>query len=136
MGFVGANDDGNVAVVTAATERPVDSLSGRAWFQRGINGLTAKLRARWTQGECHSHPGGAPDPSGNDVRKMHSISIDPSYRCPKPITVIAGTSGKSMRVSVSVLETGELIRPRPAPAPQSNAHDRSPITLVPNKRTT
>ncbi|ELT50860.1 Mov34/MPN/PAD-1 family protein [Brucella sp. ZJ1_1] len=134
-------NDGNVAVVTAATERPADSLAGRAWFQRGISGLTAKLRARWTQGEYylgewHSHPGGAPDPSSNDVREMRSISIDPSYRCPKPIMVIAGTSGKSMRVSVSVLETGGLIRLKPAPSPQSNANDRSPITQAPNNRTT
>ncbi|WP_245512270.1 Mov34/MPN/PAD-1 family protein [Rhizobium leguminosarum] len=112
--------DGNVAVVTAATERPNDSSSGRAWFQRGVSGLTAKLRARWTHGEYylgewHSHPGGAPDPSSNDIREMHSISIDTSYRCPKPIMVIAGTSGQSIRISVSVLENGRLTRLKPGP---------------------
>lgn len=130
-------EDGNVAVVTAATERPADSSSGRAWFQRGISGLTAKLRARWVRGEYylgewHSHPGGAPDPSSNDVREMRSIAIDTSYKCPKPIMVIAGTLGNSMRVSVSVLENGGLIRLKPAPSPQGNASDSSPTILAPD----
>ncbi|NEI65878.1 MULTISPECIES: Mov34/MPN/PAD-1 family protein [Rhizobium] len=133
-------NDGNVAVVTAATERPADSSSGRAWFQRGITGLTAKLRARWAHGEYylgewHSHPGGAPDPSSNDIREMLSISIDNSYRCPKPIMVIAGTSGQSMRVSVSVLENGQIIRLKPVPSPQGNTSDRSPTTVTPINRT-
>lgn len=123
--------DGNVAVVTAATERPADSNAGRAWFQRGISGLTAKLRARWVHGEYylgewHSHPGGAPDPSNNDIREMRSIAIDTSYRCPKPIMVIAGTSGQSMRISVSVLENGRLIRLKPVVSPRDSGTE-SPI---------
>ncbi|MBY5660410.1 Mov34/MPN/PAD-1 family protein [Rhizobium leguminosarum] len=111
-------DEGNVAVITTATERPGDSKAGRAWFQRGISGLTTKLRGRWKHGEYylgewHSHPGSAPDPSTNDIREMRSISIDTSYRCPKPILVIAGTPGQHMRISVSVMENGGLIRLRP-----------------------
>ncbi|ERM00081.1 hypothetical protein Q644_06970 [Brucella intermedia 229E] len=139
-------NDGNVAVVTAATERPADSLAGRAWFQRGISGLTAKLRARWTQGEYylgewHSHPpGGAPPdpPSSNDVREMRSISIDPSYRCPKPIMVIAGgtSGGKSMRVSVSVLETGGLIRLKPALRHKATQTTARRLPKPPTNRTT
>ncbi|MFS8146919.1 Mov34/MPN/PAD-1 family protein [Rhizobium sp. BR 249] len=124
-------NDGNVAVVTAATERPADSSSGRAWFQRGISGLKAKLRTRWVAGEFyvgewHSHPGGAPDPSGNDIRVMRSISIDTSYRCPKPIMLIAGTSSKPIRISVSVLENGSLIRLKPVESPR-NSGTESPI---------
>ncbi|AEG04144.1 hypothetical protein GOA59_28875 [Sinorhizobium meliloti] len=124
-------NDGNVAVVTAATECPADSSSGRAWFQRGISGLTAKLRARWANGEFylgewHSHPGCAPDPSSNDIRVMRSISIDASYRCPKPIMVIAGTARESIRISVSVLENGRLIRLKPVVSPRSSGTE-SPI---------
>ncbi|WFU10362.1 Mov34/MPN/PAD-1 family protein [Rhizobium sp. CB3090] len=123
-------NDGNVAVVTAATERPTDSSSGRAWFQRGISGLTAKLRARWAYGEYylgewHSHPGGAPDPSSNDIREMRSISMDTSYGCPKPIMIIAGTSDASVRISVSVLENGRLLRLRPVQSPRDDRTDRS-----------
>jgi integrative and conjugative element protein (TIGR02256 family) len=123
-------DDGNVAVVAAATERPSDSSSGSVWFQRGISGLTTKLRDRWAHGEYylgewHSHPGGAPDPSINDIREMRSISIDPSYRCPKPIMVIAGTSGQSIRISVGVLENGRLIRLKPVLSPMDTGTDRS-----------
>ena len=126
-------NDGNVAVVTAATERPADSSSGRAWFQRGISGLTAKLRARWAHGEYylgewHSHPGGAPDPSNNDIREMRLISIDASYRCPKLIMVIAGTFGQSMRISVSVLENGQLIRLQPISSPRGSGTNRPIVT--------
>ncbi|WP_077961226.1 Mov34/MPN/PAD-1 family protein [Ensifer adhaerens] len=124
--------DGNLAVVTAATESPGDSSSGRAWFQRGMKGLTAKLRARWPHGEYylgewHSHPGGAPDPSSDDIRGMRSISIDISYKCPKPIMIIAGTSGTSIRISVSVLENGRLLRLRPRVPPTGSGTDRSII---------
>ncbi|MDR9762230.1 Mov34/MPN/PAD-1 family protein [Rhizobium redzepovicii] len=119
-------DDGNVAVITTATERPGDSKAGRAWFQRGIDGLKTKLRDRWKHGEhylgeWHSHPGGAPDPSTNDIREMRSISINTSYRCRKPILVIAGTSGQHLRISVSVMENGGLIRLRPV-SPKQEAN--------------
>ncbi len=129
-------NDGSVAVVTAATERPADSSSGTAWFQRGISGLTAKLRSRWGNGEFylgewHSHPGGAPDPSSNDIRVMRSIAIDASYRCPKPIMVIAGTSKDSIRISVSVVENGRLIRLKPVGPPRSSGTE-SPIITAPS----
>lgn len=123
--------DGNTAVVTAATEKPADSSSGRAWFQRGISGLTARLRARWASGEYyvgewHSHPGGGPNPSGNDIREMRSISIDACYKCPKPIMIIAGTSGQHVRISVSVLESGRLIRLEPVASSPESLSARSP----------
>lgn len=126
--------DSNVAIVSAATECPSDSNAGRAWFQRGISGLTAKLRARWIHGEYylgewHSHPGAPPDPSSNDIREMRSISIDASYRCPKPIMIIAGTSDTSVRISVSILENGRFLRLRPVQSPRDNRiHSIAPET--------
>ncbi|MGH0229750.1 Mov34/MPN/PAD-1 family protein [Sinorhizobium meliloti] len=106
---------GNSAIVTEATVRPKDSRSGQTWFQRGIHGLKDTLRNRWSRGEYyvgewHSHPGGPPTPSSNDLREMQTISREVSYRCPKPIMIIAGTSlAASVTLSVSVLENGSLI---------------------------
>lgn len=107
--------DGDVAVITAATTRPSDSGSGRAWFQRGIRGLKELLRARWGQGEYylgewHSHPGGAPNPSSNDVREMRAIARDAGYRCQEPILVIAGTFGTCVTLSVNVMHQYRLLK--------------------------
>lgn len=125
------NAEGNVALVSMATARPADSRSGRAWFQRGIIGLRELLRAQWRSGhyylgEWHSHPGGAPHPSSSDIREMCSIARDVSYRCPKPIMVIAGTSGPSVTLSVSVLENERLLilRRRPEAAEGRTAEVR------------
>lgn len=109
------HNDGSIAVVTGATAGPTDSVSGTTWFQRGVRGLRELLRDRWPRGEYylgewHSHPGGAPDPSRDDFREMRSISIDSSYRCPKPLLVIAGTSAASVELSVSVIDEGRLVR--------------------------
>jgi proteasome lid subunit RPN8/RPN11 len=111
---------GNSAIVTEATVRPKDSRSGQTWFQRGIHGLKDMLRTRWSRGEYyvgewHSHPGGPPTPSRNDLREMQTISREVSYRCPKPILVIAGTVGSAVRLSVSVLEHDCLITFRRTP---------------------
>jgi integrative and conjugative element protein (TIGR02256 family) len=108
-------DDGYTALVTSATARPNDSISGRTWFQRGVRGLKELLRDRWRRGEYylgewHSHPDGSPEPSGNDFREMRSISIDSSYRCNRPLLIIAGTSAGSIELSVSVIDSGRLVR--------------------------
>ncbi|MBU2329202.1 MAG: Mov34/MPN/PAD-1 family protein [Alphaproteobacteria bacterium] len=108
-------DDGNTAVVTGATARTVDSSSGRAWFSRGVTGLKELLRERWQHGEYylgewHSHPGGSPDPSGNDFREMRSISLDSRYRCTRPLLIVAGTSAGAIELSVSVIDSGRLER--------------------------
>jgi len=113
-------DDGNTALVTSATARPNDSISGRTWFQRGVRGLKELLRDRWLRGEYylgewHSHPGGSPDPSGNDFREMRSISIDSNYRCSRPLLIIAGTSAGSIELSVSVIDSGRLVRLQGSP---------------------
>jgi hypothetical protein len=105
---------GNAATVSEATSRPRDSKSGWSWFQRGASGLKDLLRKRWSGGdyylgEWHSHPGAAPDPSGNDINEMRSISRDPTYDCPKPIMIIAGTPFGTVRLSASVFENGRLL---------------------------
>ncbi len=110
--------DGNTAVVTVASTRSTDSSSGRAWFQRGVVGLKELLRTRWTRGEYylgewHSHPGGSPDPSGPDLREMRAVSRDVSYRCPRPILIIAGiSSGFAVTLSASVLADDRLLKLR------------------------
>ncbi|WP_246746750.1 Mov34/MPN/PAD-1 family protein [Agrobacterium burrii] len=106
--------DGNSAIVTEATTRPKDSRAGSTWFQRGVHGLKDLLRNRWSRGsyyvgEWHSHPSGSPAPSANDLKEMQAISREVSYRCPKPILIIAGTMGATVRLSVSVLEYDRLI---------------------------
>jgi hypothetical protein len=90
------------------------------------------LRNRWSRGEYyvgewHSHPGGTPDPSSNDLREMQAISREVSYRCPKPIMIIAGTlAGPSVTLSVSVLENDRLIILRRT-LPNSPFLDGSPV---------
>lgn len=115
--LIGSYDrDGRRATVTEATMKSKDSRSGRTWFQRGVRGLQDVLQLRWSQaqyyiGEWHSHPGGAPEPSGNDVREMQAISREISYQCPKPIMIIAGTAGGgTVDLSASVVDGGALIR--------------------------
>ena len=104
----------DVAIVKEATSRTRDSRSGWSWFERGASGLKDLLRTRWSRGdyylgEWHSHPGAAPDPSGDDINNMRTISRDRSYECPKPIMVIAGTTFQTVRLSVSVFEAGSLL---------------------------
>lgn len=108
--------DGNNVTVSEATAQPKDSQSGRRWFRRGVHGLKALLRSRWGHGEYyigewHSHPGATPEPSANDIKEMRAISREFSYRCPKPIMIIAGTSaGREIYLSTSVFEGGNLVR--------------------------
>ena len=115
--LIGSYDpDGRIATVTEATMKPRDSRAGRTWFQRGVRGLKGVLRLRWSEGqyyigEWHSHPGGAPEPSGNDIREMQAISKEIGYQCPKPIMVIAGTAGGGVvKLSTSVINGSVLIR--------------------------
>lgn len=137
---------GDVAIVQEATARPRDSKSGWSWFQRGSSGLRSLLRKRWSEGdyylgEWHSHPGAAPDPSGNDINEMRAISREPTYVCPKPILIIAGTPFRTLRLSVSVFEGGMLLplqrvldEPKFEPRPLSAADAGSIITSAQLKK--
>ncbi|MBZ9801102.1 Mov34/MPN/PAD-1 family protein [Mesorhizobium sp. ES1-6] len=93
------------ADIVEATPRPRGSLSGWFWFQRSKHGLASLLEDRWRLGfhylgEWHFHPGGAPTPSGPDIRAMRRIASDEVYRCPSPILVILGGQPKT-RWSIS-----------------------------------
>ncbi|AZO23616.1 hypothetical protein EJ070_25035 [Mesorhizobium sp. M1E.F.Ca.ET.045.02.1.1] len=107
---------GNNVTVSEATTQSKDSRSGRTWFQRGVHGLKDLLQSRWRHGEYyvgewHSHPRAAPEPSANDIKEMRAISKEISYRCPKPVMIIAGTSAaREVYLSASVFERGGLVR--------------------------
>lgn len=86
------------ALVTAVTDAPADSKSGRTWFIRGVRGLQRKLDALWRRqrdyylGEWHFHPGGAPCPSQTDSDQMQEIAEAEQYHCPEPVLLIIGGS--------------------------------------------
>jgi len=84
------------AMVQSVTGAPVDSKTGRTWFERGIRGLQAKLDLLWRRnegyylGEWHFHPFGAPIPSSIDNKQLQKISRSRLYRCPEPLLIILG----------------------------------------------
>lgn len=102
------SDDGSTAIIMEATTRPADSLAGRTTFQRGVKGLRSLLHSRWKTGlyyvgEWHFHPGGTPEPSGDDVESMRSIAANPYYQCLEPIMIIlGGNPAGSYSLSASV----------------------------------
>jgi integrative and conjugative element protein (TIGR02256 family) len=93
------NDALSCAVVTDASERPLDSKSGRNWLVRGTAGLQGWLDRLWCNnkrryylGEWHFHPGGVPEPSPTDTKQMGTIARSPSYKCPEPVLLLGGSS--------------------------------------------
>lgn len=84
------------AFVTSCSGPPRDSRVGKAWFNRGVKGISGWLQTLWKKqadfyiGEWHFHPGGAPVMSPRDIREMTSISNSQIYRCPEPVLLIIG----------------------------------------------
>ncbi|ELY2492081.1 Mov34/MPN/PAD-1 family protein [Cronobacter sakazakii] len=107
------SEDSSTARIVEATTRPVDSLAGRTTFQRGVRGLRPLLHARWKTGlyyvgEWHFHPGGSPEPSGDDFRSMTSIAANPDYQCLEPVMIIlGGDPAGSYSLSASVFPRGD-----------------------------
>jgi integrative and conjugative element protein (TIGR02256 family) len=107
------SEDGSTAIIVEATASPADSLAGRSTFQRGVKGLKHLLDARWKTGlyyvgEWHFHPGGSPEPSGDDLVSMRNIAANPNYQCLEPVMIILGGNPTgSYSLSASVFPRGK-----------------------------
>jgi proteasome lid subunit RPN8/RPN11 len=103
------------ADIVEATPMPEGSRAGWFWFQRSKKGLAGLLEARWSEGfyylgEWHFHPGGAPTPSGPDIRAMQKVAQDKAYRCPSPILLILGGRPKTRwSISATLFRDGQVI---------------------------
>ena len=89
------NETLDTAIVTRVTGPPPDSRRRRTAFYRGTQGLRELLCALWRKkeyylGEWHYHPGGSPEPSSADIRRMHEIAESDDAGCPEPILLVAG----------------------------------------------
>ncbi|WP_371875446.1 Mov34/MPN/PAD-1 family protein [Pleomorphomonas sp. NRK KF1] len=108
--------EGWSADVVEATPKPKGSGSGWFWFRRSKTGLASLLESRWQAGlyyvgEWHSHPGGVPVPSRDDVRAMRRIAGDQSYHCPSPVLMIlAGRPRTGWSVSSTLFRRGHEVR--------------------------
>jgi len=95
-GFYSRN--GKIAYITRASSAPVDSNSGRTWFQRGVRNLQTWLSKRWKRGEeyylgeWHYHPDHNTKASAQDKSQLLAISNDKKYACPEPVLLIVGGS--------------------------------------------
>jgi integrative and conjugative element protein (TIGR02256 family) len=90
-------EDHTTAIVTNVSTPSDDSKAGRTWYLRGVRRLRSWLRLLWQQnvrqyylGEWHSHPGGSPVPSKQDIDQMIQIAVDENYQCREPILAIIG----------------------------------------------
>jgi len=86
-----------VLTATALLPPPPDSLHGRTDFVRGVVGVREAIRdARmedstvYVAGEWHTHPGGAPTPSGTDHRHMRGFAWRGLFGCRSPVLLIVG----------------------------------------------
>ena len=92
------SDDGFKASVLDLAPLSPDSKGRRTSFYRGTVGLRkffTKLRQTFSDkrhyvGEWHSHPDGAPTPSGTDDRNQLDITMDTKTNCPECILIILG----------------------------------------------
>ena len=83
--------------VTVLLPPPPDSLHGRTNFVRGVVGLQEAIRdaraedpTAYVAGEWHTHPGGAPTPSGTDHRHMRGFAWRGLFGCRSPVLLIVG----------------------------------------------
>ena len=104
--YTSARTMAQVEDLSTATE---DSKAGKRWFVRGTQRLSHWLQAclkdrRQTYvGEWHTHPGGAPDPSWQDIASVREISTTPAMDRPETILLILGgdlRSNPTFHVSV------------------------------------
>lgn len=112
------SDDGFEASVLDLAPLSSDSKGQRTSFYRGTVGLRkffAKLRQTFSGkrhyvGEWHSHPDGAPTPSGTDDRNQLDIAMDTKTNCPECILIIVGGPNfNEMGVFVYSRKQGKVI---------------------------
>lgn len=108
--FGSYSDDGHEARVSGIGPLSPDSRGTRSTFSRGVRGLreffanlfkNSQGRMHYV-GEWHSHPNGAPIPSGTDDANMMAIARDPKAECPECIEIIVGISAQTTEKSVYV----------------------------------
>lgn len=95
------SDDGREATVTALAPLTSDSHGTRSEFRRGVRGLSSFFKKLFRSsaglehyvGEWHSHPDGAPFPSGTDDANSLAIARDPAARCAECILIIVALGG-------------------------------------------
>jgi integrative and conjugative element protein (TIGR02256 family) len=93
------SDDGREATILGLAPITPDSRGARFTFHRGTRGLVSFFvdlfrRSKGLShyvGEWHSHPGGAPSPSGTDDENMLAIARDPMAKCPECVLLILAT---------------------------------------------
>src|SRR5271156_2390418 len=108
------NPSHNMAFVTEVIPAPPDSKQGATWFDRGVKGLTGKLRVSWKKtgsfylGEWHYHPGAPSNPSPTDSTQMASIAGSHLYACPEPVLLIIGGNPGAWSVGAFVYEKGTV----------------------------
>lgn len=114
--LIGRYDNAHaVALVEEILGPTGDSRAGRAWFVRGVRGLTAALERLWRGGtyylgEWHFHPGGAPEPSPPDIRAMRRIASDPKAACPEPVLLVAAGGASAIEIGAFVVRaTGAIV---------------------------
>lgn len=109
------SDDGHEARISGIGPLSPDSRGTRFSFSRGVRGLrefftnlfkSSKGRVHYV-GEWHSHPNGAPSPSGTDHDNMMVIAHDPNAECPECILIIIGISAQSSEKAVYVYSRGK-----------------------------
>ena len=91
------NEAHDTAIVTRVWGPPEDSVRRRTGFWRGIQGLQQRLDALWKAqeyylGEWHYHPGGASQPSKEDISQMVRIANSLDFNTPEPVLIVVGGS--------------------------------------------
>jgi integrative and conjugative element protein (TIGR02256 family) len=108
--FGSYSDDGHEARISGIGPLSPDSRGTRFSFSRGVRGLrkffthlfnSSQGRIHYV-GEWHSHPNGAPTPSGTDHDNMMAIARDQKAECPECILIIIGIGAQSSEKSVYV----------------------------------
>ena len=92
-------------MVTQVWGPPGDSVRRRTSFWRGTQGLQQQLDSLWNAreyylGEWHYHPGGAGQPSKEDMRQMVRIATSVDYNTPEPVLIVVGGSDWEVVVQV------------------------------------